>query len=75
MAALAEPLACVMNGMMRANPMPHEKVMVFGAGAIGLIFIKLLKCFGVMNVAVCEMDQNRQREAIKVRSRSCAEPR
>ena len=67
-AALAEPLACVMNGMMRANPMPHEKVMVFGAGAIGLIFIKLLKCFGVMNVAVCEMDQNRQREAIK-----CAE--
>lgn len=64
-AALAEPLACVMNGMMRANPMPHEKVMVFGAGAIGLIFIKLLKCFGVMNVAVCEMDQNRQREAIK----------
>ncbi len=64
-AALAEPLACVMNGMMCVNPMPHEKVMVFGAGAIGLIFIKLMKCFGVVNVAVCEMDENRRKEAVK----------
>lgn len=53
-AALAEPLACVMNGMMKINPQPHEKVVLFGAGAIGLLFVKVLRRYGVRQIAVCE---------------------
>jgi len=45
-AALAEPLACVMNGMMRINPMPHEKVVIFGAGAVLEQAIEIMECGG-----------------------------
>ena len=65
LAALAEPLACVMNGMMHLNPMPHEKVVLFGAGAIGLIFLRVLKMFGVQNIAVCEMMESRRADAVR----------
>lgn len=62
-AALAEPVACVMNGMLRLNPQPHEKVVLFGGGPIGLIFLRLLKMYGVQQVAVCEMMESRRNEA------------
>lgn len=62
-AALAEPVACVMNGMLRLNPQPHEKVVLFGGGPIGLIFLRLLKMYGVQQVAVCEMMESRRDEA------------
>ena len=63
LAALAEPLACVMHGMMRLNPMPQERVVIFGAGAIGMIFLRVLKIFGVREVAVCETMEKRRRDA------------
>ncbi len=63
LAALAEPLACVMNGMMRLNPMPHEQVIVFGAGAIGLLFLRVLKMYGVRRVVVCETTAKRREDA------------
>lgn len=62
-AALAEPLACVMHGMMRLNPMPFETVVLFGAGAIGLLFLKALRAFGVQQIAVCETMPARQADA------------
>ena len=62
-AALAEPVACVMNGMMRLNPQPYEKVVLFGGGSIGLIFLRLLKVYGVQHVAVCETIPERREEA------------
>ncbi|MDO4173670.1 MAG: alcohol dehydrogenase catalytic domain-containing protein [Eubacteriales bacterium] len=65
-AALAEPVACVMNGMMRLNPQPYETVVLFGSGPIGLIFLRLLKLYGVRNVAVCEMIESRRMEAQKL---------
>ena len=64
-AALCEPLSCVMHGMMRLNPMPFERVVLFGAGAIGLIFLKLLKAFGVKHIIVCESIADRAATAIK----------
>ncbi|MGN1015085.1 MAG: alcohol dehydrogenase catalytic domain-containing protein [Butyricicoccus sp.] len=65
-AALAEPVACVMNGMLRLNPQPHEKIVLFGGGPIGLIFLRLLKMYGVQQVAVCEMMESRREEAKKL---------
>lgn len=65
-AALAEPLACVMNGIIKLAPMPYEKIVLFGAGAIGLIFLRVLKRFGIRHIAVGEMDPVRRQEAEKL---------
>lgn len=51
-AAQTEPLACIMCGMDMVKPMPHEHVLLYGAGPIGLTFIKVLKIFGVRHLAV-----------------------
>lgn len=65
-AALAEPVACVMNGMMKLHPQPYEKVVLFGGGPIGLIFLRLLKMYGVQHVAVCEMMESRRKDAARL---------
>lgn len=38
--------------------------MIFGAGAIGLIFIRVMKYFGVQDVVVCETMERRRKDAI-----------
>lgn len=62
-AAQTEPLACVMNGMLKLNPMPSQRVLIFGAGAIGLIFIRTMLLYGVRNIAVCELEESRSEDA------------
>lgn len=51
-AALLEPLACVAQGIERANPKPHMDVLVIGPGAIGLMFVAALKHLGVRDVTL-----------------------
>src|SRR5918999_2179175 len=45
-AALAEPLSTVVNGVQLANVFPGETAAVIGAGPIGLMFTALLKLAG-----------------------------
>ena len=45
-AALAEPLACVVQGVADAKLQPGQNVLVLGAGPIGLMFIALAKNIG-----------------------------
>ena len=42
LAAMTEPLACVLHGINRAGVKPHDKVVVLGDGAIGLMFVAVL---------------------------------
>ena len=42
LAAMTEPLACVLHGINRASVKPHDKVVVLGDGAIGLMFVAVL---------------------------------
>jgi L-iditol 2-dehydrogenase len=42
LAAMTEPLACVLHGISRASVKPHDKVVVLGDGAIGLMFVAVL---------------------------------
>ncbi len=63
LAALAEPLACVMNGMQKINPQPTQKVLLYGAGAIGLFFVKTLKRYGVKDIMVAELIESRRKDA------------
>lgn len=42
LAALTEPLACVLHGAARSNVKPGDRVVVLGDGAIGLMFVAAL---------------------------------
>jgi threonine dehydrogenase-like Zn-dependent dehydrogenase len=53
-AALVEPLACVVNGVNRATPRPGESALVLGGGAIGCLFTALLRAAGAWPVVVVE---------------------
>lgn len=53
-ASLIEPLACVVNGVNKANPRPGESAIIFGAGAIGCLFLAMLKAAGASPVIVVE---------------------
>lgn len=63
LAAQAEPLACVMNGINKIEPTPADNVVVYGMGPIGLTFIRVLKLYGVKNVAACESSESRREMA------------
>jgi len=62
-AALAEPLACVLNGLGAAGIEAGKGVpgtaLVFGAGPIGLLLALSLKAKGVNNVAVADISEQR----------------
>ena len=53
-AALVEPLACVMNGTNRLATRPGESAVIFGAGAIGCLFTAVLRASGASPIVVVE---------------------
>ena len=53
-AALTEPVACVYNAARKARLFPGDDAVVFGAGAIGLLFLAILKEAGAGRVIVVE---------------------
>ncbi len=59
LAALVEPLACVVNGTNRAGLRPGETVAVFGAGAIGCLFIAVLRASGASRIVAVEPSTQR----------------
>jgi threonine dehydrogenase-like Zn-dependent dehydrogenase len=59
MAALVEPLACVVNGTNRAALRPGESVVVFGAGAIGCLFIAVFRAAGAGRIIAVEPSTTR----------------
>lgn len=66
LAALVEPLACVLSGIKRAALRPGEDVIVFGAGAIGLMFTAILRASGANKVIVVEISKSRAEVALKL---------
>jgi len=59
MAALVEPLSCVVNGTQRAGLRPGESVVVFGAGAIGCLFIAVFRASGAARIVAVEPSAGR----------------
>lgn len=59
LAALAEPLACVVNGTNRAALRPGESAVVFGAGAIGCLFASIFAAAGASTLVVIEPNEAR----------------
>ena len=73
-AALIEPLACVVNGTNRAVPRPGESAVVFGAGTIGCLFAALLVAAGASPVIVVEPSDRRRRVAAAVGAQHVLSP-
>lgn len=65
LATQTEPLACVLNGIKKINPIPEQNILIYGAGPIGLIFIRVLKLYGVRNVGICEFSEVRRKKALE----------
>jgi threonine dehydrogenase-like Zn-dependent dehydrogenase len=63
-AAVAEPLACVINGCNKANLRPGESAVVLGAGPIGLLFISMLKASGAAPLIAVEPSASRRQAAV-----------
>jgi len=62
-AALAEPLACVVNATGKLKPQPGDFAVILGAGPIGLIFSSLLLAGGVSKLVVSEPSEYRRNAA------------
>lgn len=62
-AAQTEPLACVMYSLNMVKPSPSDYVLLYGAGPIGLTYIKALQAYGVKNYAVVAKGKKRVEQA------------
>lgn len=58
-AALAEPLACATWGVRRADPHPDDRVLVLGAGPIGLLLAAALRSRGVKDIHAADLLEDR----------------
>ncbi|MGX9792837.1 zinc-dependent alcohol dehydrogenase [Mycobacterium sp. MMS18-G62] len=65
-AALNEPMAVARHGANRCRPTPSDKVVVFGAGPIGLGATIAFKSLGVSHVVVADLIPARLEKALKV---------
>lgn len=65
-AALTEPLAVALHGVERARPRPGQRVLVTGAGPIGLLTVAYLRAIGVDDVTVSEPAPARRERALQV---------
>lgn len=63
--AQTEPLACVMSGIKKVAPSPLDNVLLYGAGPIGLLYLRCLVMYGVRNIIVCDTSEFRQEYAKK----------
>lgn len=62
-AALAEPLACVMNGQERVAVAAGDTVAILGAGPIGLLHVKLARHMGARRIIVSQTSALRREAA------------
>jgi threonine dehydrogenase-like Zn-dependent dehydrogenase len=63
LAALAEPLACVVNATKKVSVQPGETTVILGAGPIGLLFTCLFKASGASRIIVSEISHYRRKAA------------
>jgi L-iditol 2-dehydrogenase len=65
-AALNEPMAVARHGVNRCKPKPSDKVVVFGAGPIGLGATLAFKSLGVSHVVVVDLVASRLDKALRI---------
>jgi threonine dehydrogenase-like Zn-dependent dehydrogenase len=73
-AAMCEPLAVALHGVMRANVAPGDKVVVFGCGPIGLGMVLWLVDRGVTDVVAVDLSPERCARAVALGAREAVDP-
>lgn len=63
-AALAEPLACVMQGVRRVRLSDGDRIVIVGAGPIGLMFIAVLRHRYGQSIRLISVDHHDDRVAL-----------
>lgn len=59
MAALAEPMGCVLNGIGAVTPQAEDHALIYGAGPIGLLLAIALRTAGLKRISVADVDADR----------------
>lgn len=57
--SIAEPLACCINAYERMNYEPGKSVLVFGAGPVGILLIKLARTMNAATTILVDTSKNR----------------
>ena len=73
-AALIEPLACVVRGQNAVNLGSGDIVVVMGAGPIGVLHMLLAKARGAASVLVSEPVENRRKQALSLGADRVVDP-
>ncbi|UCF99438.1 MAG: alcohol dehydrogenase catalytic domain-containing protein [Spirochaetaceae bacterium] len=73
-AALAEPLSCVVNAFDKLQMRPGESVVVLGAGPIGLLFTSLFKAAGASQLIISEPAEFRRETARQCGATTVVDP-
>jgi threonine dehydrogenase-like Zn-dependent dehydrogenase len=73
-AALAEPLSCVINAFDKLSMRPGESVVVLGAGPIGLLFTSLFKAAGAAKLIISEPSEYRRKAALDCGATAVVDP-
>lgn len=58
-AALAEPVGCILNGLDAVDIESIENALIFGAGPIGLLMALSLRTRGIADITMVDLDENR----------------
>jgi 2-desacetyl-2-hydroxyethyl bacteriochlorophyllide A dehydrogenase len=65
-AALAEPTAITLHAVRLAEVRPEDRVLVAGAGPVGLLLVAVLRAQGVSDITVSEPSDVRRQQALRV---------
>jgi len=65
-AALLEPASCVLNGQLRAGIQFNDKVLIIGAGPIGIIHGLMAKIFGAAKVYLRDLSPQRMKQSVEM---------
>jgi 2-desacetyl-2-hydroxyethyl bacteriochlorophyllide A dehydrogenase len=65
-AALAEPMAITLHALRLADVHPEDRVLVTGAGPVGLLLVAVLRAQGISDITVSEPSEVRRQQALDV---------
>ena len=63
--ALIEPLACVLHGFRRSPEMKDKRILIYGAGSIGLLATAVAKAEGATSIEIVEPSKVRRDAALE----------
>ncbi len=65
-AALTEPIAITLHAVRLAEVHPDDRILVTGAGPVGLLLVAVLRAQGISDITVSEPSPLRRRQALNV---------